>query len=85
MNDYVISNIRTFVPILVGAIVAWLATKNIPLDPKSVDGLIALGTSGFTLLYYLIIHALEQKWPKFGWLLGYAKTPQYDGKAVETK
>jgi ABC-type phosphate/phosphonate transport system permease subunit len=72
------SLIRTIVPIVVGALVGWLATRGIEVDAAviipAVDGIVAA-------LYYAAIRAAEQKWPSAGWLLGAPGAPSY-GSAV---
>ena len=78
MTDMVISIIRTVVPTLVGALVALLATWGINLDPETSVALHGALTGVFTAAYYALARFLETKYgEKFGWLLGYAKTPKY--------
>lgn len=77
MNDFVTSSIRTYVPIIVGAFVAWLSLKGIKLDSQTV---LALGTGLGGLiaaLYYFAIRLIEKKYPKVGILLGSASQPSY--------
>lgn len=75
------SLVRTFVPWLVGIIIGGLASTGIPLDSKleaQVTAALMLAASG---LYYLAARLLEiYVSPKFGWLLGLAKAPEYRGK-----
>ncbi len=81
MNELVISQIRTLVPVAVGAVVTWLATKGMTLDDNTVQGLIAFLTGVSTAVYYLVVRLAEKYLsPKFGWLLGYAKMPVYTVK-----
>jgi uncharacterized membrane protein (DUF441 family) len=83
MSDFIISAIRTYVPILVGAFVSWLALKGINLDSSTV---LALGTAlggVVAALYYTIIRLLEKKFPQVGVLLGTAQQPTYPPKAVK--
>lgn len=77
MNDFIISQIRTAVPLLVGALVSWLATKGLKFDAGSTAGVISFLTALFGYTYYLIVRTLEAKFPKFGWLLGVAKKLTY--------
>lgn len=80
MNDYVISHIRTIVPILVGSLIAFLATKNVKLDSQTTDALVVFLTGATSTLYYFIARLFERYFsPKFGVLLGYVKSPAYDG------
>lgn len=75
MSDWIVSLIRTYVPLAVGVVVSWLARNNI----VTVDG--ASAASTFTAvvvgLYYAAARLLEKRWPKAGWLLGAAKAPTY--------
>lgn len=79
MSDIKTSIIRTVVPYVVGAVVAFFASRGIDIDP---DTKAAIGTLLTTLvggLYYVAIRLLEKKLPKAGLLLGSAKTPEYKG------
>ncbi|MEV7936593.1 hypothetical protein AB0O82_10660 [Kitasatospora sp. NPDC088264] len=80
MNVYV-SLLRTGVPALVGWLVALAGRYGLDLDPGAVAGVLA-PASGF--LYYAIFRFAEEHIsPQFGWLLGYARPPQYEaGKAA---
>lgn len=77
MNSFIISQIRTYVPILVGALAAWLLTKGVELDTDTQAGLIVFLTGLLQGLYYLIVRLLEKRWPKVGVLLGVASKPVY--------
>lgn len=83
MNSFIISQIRTFVPIIVGAFVAWLVTVGIALDADTQAGLIVALTGLLQGLYYFIVRLLEKRWPKVGVLLGVASKPVY--RALEVK
>lgn len=77
MGDLATSFIRTLVPMIVGAIVSFLASKSITLDATAAANLatfIGLAVSG---LYYIIVRIVELKFPQFGILLGKAKKPEY--------
>ena len=80
MNSFIISQIRTFVPIIVGALVAWLLTMGIELDADTQAGLVVALTGGLQALYYFVVRLLEKKWPKVGVLLGVASKPVYTQK-----
>lgn len=77
MNDFVKSSIRTYVPIAVGALFAWLATLGLELNAEAETGLIVFGTALSQGAYYLAVHLLEQRWPAVGKLLGASGTPVY--------
>ena len=77
MSDIATSIIRTIVPLLIGGVVSWLADKgiNAPAD------VVALSTAIFAFLvgslYYIVVRALEARWPKLGVLLGKPAKPTY--------
>ncbi|MET4780795.1 hypothetical protein [Glaciihabitans sp. UYNi722] len=76
------SIVRTFVPIIVGAVVAFLVSAGINLDGQFEVLLTTLLTGVFTAIYYLLVRIFEvYVSPKFGWLLGLAKPPAYAGTA----
>ena len=70
------SIVRTFTPIIVGSVVGWFVTRGVPLDGE-FSGLLTLVVSGIlSAVYYVAVRLLETYvTPKFGWLLGLAKTP----------
>lgn len=78
MSDFLVSQIRTHVPVLVGTLISFLATLGLDLDVKTQAGLIAGLTGVIISLYYLIVRLIEKKFPKVGILLGSTKTPNYD-------
>ena len=77
MQDIVTSGVRTTVPYIVGAVVAYLSQKGVHVP----DAAIARATAALTLvvgtLYYHVVRMLEQKYPKLGYLLGIPKQPTY--------
>lgn len=77
-KDFIISQVRTWIPIAVGYLLSYLATKGIVIDQQIQAALITLIGGLATGLYYFIARLLEvHVSPKFGWLLGYAKKPEY--------
>lgn len=83
MNNLIPSLIRTYVPIIVGSVAAWLLSKGIVLDQNATNGLILFLGGILSAVYYLVARVLEHKFPQFSWLLGSAKAPQYqDSKKV---
>jgi len=72
------SLVRTFTPIIVGAVLGWFATAGIALDSE-FEGAVTLLVSGvLSGIYYVAARLLETYvTPKFGWLLGLAKQPDY--------
>ncbi len=72
------SLVRTFVPIVVGAVIGWFVTAGIELDAGFEPALVIAVTAAFQGVYYLAVRLFEKYVsPKFGWLLGVAKTPIY--------
>lgn len=70
------SIVRTVVPILVGAVLGWFASANLPLDPEFEGALTTLVTLLLTMAYYVAVRLFEACIrPKIGWPLGYAKSP----------
>ena len=76
-NSFVTSLIRTWVPIIVGALVAYLVTLGIELDVDAQTGLVVFLTAFLQGAYYLIVRVLERRYPKLGLLLGSGSQPKY--------
>ena len=78
MNSFITSQIRTIVPIAVGALISWLALQGITLDAGAETGLVIFLTSLLQALYYVIARILERRLPHVGaWLLGSSAQPVY--------
>ena len=77
MSDFVIAQIRTYVPLGVGAFLSWLAVYGIELVDFEGPAVIAL-TGLLSGLYYFAVRALAEKWPSVGILLGVNKAPEYE-------
>ena len=58
--------IRTVVPAVVGAVVAWVVKEWATLPANDL----ALLTPCATTLYYMAVRYAEEKFPKLSWLLG---------------
>lgn len=69
LRDYLIAVLRTGITLLIGQAAAWLADLGFELS-AATQAELGLALS-FAL--YAGIAALERKWPKFGWLLGWGK------------
>jgi hypothetical protein len=78
MSDALTGLIRTWVPVAVGAFIAWLVTLGVELDPQTEAGLITGLTALAIAIYYSIVRLLEAKWPAVGILLGAPKAPFYE-------
>lgn len=81
MGNILTSFIRTLVPTLVGAVVAFLVARGL-IDAATAPETAAQITSVVTPiaigLYYAVARWLESKVDgRFGWLLGLAKAPGY--------
>lgn len=81
MSDYVISLIRTVVPVAIGTALGWLATHGMNLDSNTQAGLITVITALCIAVYYAVMRKLEQRWPAIGQIFLAAgtalKTPVY--------
>lgn len=84
MNDYLIGHIRTWVPILVGVAVTWLARElGIVIDEATETNLVIGIVGAVSAVYYALIRGLAEKWPWIGTLLGVNKAPVYSQPPVE--
>lgn len=81
MNDIITSLIRTYVPVIVGSLIAWLAARGIKVDDATSAAVVTALSGTIILAYYTVIRLLERKFPKVGILLGSTKKPEY----TETK
>lgn len=76
MNDFVTSLIRTYVPVVVGAVVAYVTRKLGWVTPDTTAA--ATAFTGVVIgLYYAAARALEKRYPVLGWLLGRPAQPTY--------
>lgn len=81
MGDLFRSVVRTFVPVVVGLIMAGLAKAGIEMDSTALTTVIdALFVGG----YYVVIRLLERRFPAVGWLLGLPVTPTYERPSDDT-
>jgi uncharacterized membrane protein (DUF441 family) len=88
MSDYLISLIRTWVPVGIGSALAWLATFGVDLDADTQAGLVVTLTAVVIAVYYAVVRKLEQRWPAIGRVLlglGAAKTPVYASPAATVR
>ena len=77
MTDFILSLIRTVVPIIVGSVVGWLGARGIDVEPEAVGALTAGIGALAGAIYYAAARWLEQRWPILGHLLGPAQAPVY--------
>lgn len=80
MSDTLVSLIRTYVPVGVGAFFAWLVTLGVEVDAATQAGLVTALTGVVIAAYYTVVRLLERKWPFLGVLLGSTKAPSYEDK-----
>ena len=69
--------IRTLVPTVFGAIVALVAKSGLNLSSDMIVVIMPIATTG----YYALVKSLEQKFPKFSWLLGALPSNPIDPKS----
>ena len=73
-NSLLPSVLRTVVPVVVG----YLLTLGVISSSVDEPTLTTAVTGVVTVAYYVVVRLVETYVsPKFGWLLGYAKTPEY--------
>lgn len=82
MTVFIISLIRTVIPVIVGAVLTTLAEAGLNIDEAGQQGLTTALFVLFTAIYYFIVRLIEQHVPWFGILLGYAKSPDSYSKSV---
>lgn len=76
LDTFAASVVRTFTPIVVGAVVGFLVASNVPLDPEFEVALTGVITVAFQGVYYVAVRLFEKHVsPKFGWLLGNPSQP----------
>ncbi len=78
MNQFVTGVIRTWVPIAVGAVISWLATRGMTVDADTQLGLITAATGLIQAGYYLAVRLVAEKFPWAGILLGSNHAPSYE-------
>jgi hypothetical protein len=70
------SIVRTVTPAIVGFVVSWFTSRGITPDPELETNLALIIALVATGLYYVLVRLLETYvTPRFGWLLGVAKSP----------
>jgi hypothetical protein len=69
LNPLSVNLIRTYVPVLAGALASYLAARGIHVQPQQTAWAVAAMTGVFTAAYYTIVRVLEEKFPALGPLL----------------
>jgi len=81
-QDYIIQQVRTYVPVGVGALLTWLLSLGVNVGAEAQVGLVTGGTALVTAMYFTLASALQRKWPVAGrFLLGSKATPTYENVA----
>lgn len=75
------SVVRTGVPLLVGVVVSLAASKGIEVSAELESQLVLLVGAAAGSIYHWVVRLLEERWPRFGWLLGFARAPHYEGSS----
>lgn len=68
-RDFILSLVRTYVPIGVGVLVAWLAAKGVVVDADTSAALVLAIGGLASAAYYALARFLELKFPLLGGLL----------------
>ena len=76
-SNFATSLIRTYVPIIVGALASYLLTLGVEIDADAQLGLVLFLTALLQGGYYLLVRVLERRYPKLGLLLGSESQPKY--------
>lgn len=69
--------VRTAVPLIVAAIVSWLADIGFELNDKGEQGLSVAVGGAVALVYYIVVRFAEDRVPIIGALLGSPNPPSY--------
>lgn len=77
VSDYLVSIIRTLVPVLAGLVVAHAARVGLDLSGTVEPLLDAIAIGG----YYAAVRAAERRWPAVGVLLGWKASPSYEERS----
>lgn len=75
MNPLASNLLRTYVPILVGAVASWLAARGIHVDAQTQAAAVVAMTGIFQAAYYTVVRVLEERWPAVGGVLLLSKAP----------
>jgi hypothetical protein len=78
LRDWGASVVRTLTALGVGAFLTWLTGRwGWTVDNNTAVGVVSSTTAFIAGLYHASVRALEMKFPKAGWLLGFARPPKY--------
>jgi uncharacterized membrane protein (DUF441 family) len=76
-QNVVLSLVRTWVPIVVGSVVSWLAGLGLDVNTDAKGAMTVLMTAILIGLYYTVVRLLEKQFPWIGILLGAPTQPVY--------
>lgn len=86
MTNFLISLIRTYVPIAVGSLISFLVVNYGFVIDESITTQLVAGLTGVIIAgYYLLARVLERKVPQLGFLLGTSAVPVYVEPTETTK
>lgn len=85
MTAFVLSLIRTIVPIVVGSVLGWLAVIGLEIDSEGQQGLAIFIAGTLTASYYTAVRWIGQRFPGVEILLGSRQTPDGYSKVTHTE
>jgi hypothetical protein len=83
-SNTVLSLVRTWVPIVVGSLISWLAGLGLNVNDDAQGAMTVLMTAILIGLYYTVVRLLEKQFPWIGVLLGAQAQPQYPAPGTTT-
>lgn len=86
VNNFAVSLIRTYVPIVVGVALTWLARKaGIVLDEGTGAMASVVAVAVISAAYYTVARAVEERFPMIGRIfvaLGFGSAPAYAKRVI---
>jgi hypothetical protein len=82
IGDVLVSHVRTYTPVAVGTLLAWVASRGLDLTGYS-NAVNVFVVPIVIAVYYAGARLLERKWPVFGLLLGSRRQPTYVQPVIE--
>ncbi len=77
LSDVFTSKVRTIVPMMVGGLISWISLYGIEVGEEVSSAFVVTLTFTLQALYYVAARLIETRYPRFGWLLGSPKQPNY--------
>lgn len=75
LYQWIVSIVRTIVPAAAGWIAVQAARLGVSVDDATVASAL---TAVVGVAYYAIARYFEERWPRWGWLLGAPRRPRYE-------